>query len=226
MVFDGRMTGSSEFATALSRLKQRGSALLVVGNVAPEVHQLACRHFMGDPSMCRQRLFITTDGSSTDVRSAIADRSQHEDHVIDYVTKCRSISEHSTSNSSTVSHTTATSSTTLVSEIISNIQSIEYDAEPLAPGELRVCIDSLSTFIEPNKRDVPLRIVRYTTIATRRRNGMVHVHLPVAWNTELVSLFEPLVDAVVELQVADGTPQQRWHLTDSEMTSDWTDLTE
>lgn len=226
MVFDGRMSGSSEFATALSRLKQRGSALLVVGNVAPEVHQLACRHFMGDSSMCRQRLFITTDGSGTDVRSAITDRSQHEDHVIDYVTQCRSASEHSASSSSTVSFTTATSSTSLVSEIISTIQSVERDAEPLAPGEFRACLDSLSTFIEPNERDVPLRIVRYTSIATRRRDGMVHIHLPVAWGTELASLFEPLVDAVVELRVTDGTPQQRWHLTDSAMVSDWTDLNE
>lgn len=226
MDFDGRMMGSSEFATALSRLKQRGSAILVVGNVAPEVHHLACRHFMGDPSMCRQRLFVTTDGSGTDVRSAIGDRSPHKDHVIDYMTNCRSTSGDLANDSMMMSHTTAKSPTGLVSEVISSIHSIERDVEPLAAGELRVCVDSLSTIIESNERDVPLRIVRYTTIATRRRNGMVHIHLPVARDTELAALFEPLVDTVVELRVADGTPQQRWYLTDSAIMSDWTDLNE
>ncbi|WP_390204578.1 DUF7504 family protein [Halocatena marina] len=55
---------------------------------------------------------------------------------------------------------------------------------------------------------------------------MMHVHLPVARDSELASLFEPLVDAVVELRVADGTPQQRWHLTDAAIPSDWTSLNE
>lgn len=226
MAFDGGTMGSSAFAEALSRLKQRGSALLVVGNVAPEVHQLACRHFMGDPSMCRQRLFVTTDGFATDVQSSIVDRSQHENHVIDYVTNCRSTSERPDDDSTMVSYTTATSSTALISEIINTIKSIERDVEPLSPGELRVCIDSLSTVIESSNRDVPLRLVRYTALATRRRNGMMHVHLPVARDSELASLFEPLVDAVVELRVADGTPQQRWHLTDAAIPSDWTNLNE
>lgn len=228
MVFDGRAMGSAEFAAALSRLKQRGSALLVVGNVAPEVHQLACRHLMGDPSMHRQRLYVTTDGSGTDARSAVTDGSHHRDHIVDYVTQFRSASDCgvAAADSTDVSHTTADTPAMLVARIIATVRSIEHTVEPMTAGELRVCIDSLSTFIESNDRDVSLRLVRYTAIATQRRNGMVHIHLPIAWKTELATLFEPLVDAVVELRVIDGTPQQRWHLTDPSITSNWTDLNE
>lgn len=228
MVFDGEVLGSAEFGTALSRLKQRGSTLLVVGNVAPEVHQLACRHLMGDPSMHRQRLYVTTDGSGTDARSAITDDSHHRDYVVDYVTQFRSATDCRLSNSgsASVSHTTARDPSSLVAQIIGTIRSIERAAEPLADGELRVCVDSLSTFIDSNERDVSLRLVRYTGIATQRRSGMVHVHLPIARDAELTTLFEPLVDAIVELRVAEGTPQQRWHLTDPSITSNWTDLNE
>lgn len=228
MVFDGAVLGSAEFAAALSRLKQRGSTLLVVGNVAPEVHHLACQHFMGDPSMHRQRLYVTTDGSGSDARSAVTDGSYHRDHVVEYVTQFRSAAECPAggSDSRGVSHTTVTTPSALVAQIIGTIRSIERAAEPLASGELRVCIDSLSTFIESNDRDVSLRLVRYTTIATQRRNGMVHIHLPIARNSELATLFEPLVDAIVELRVTNGTPQQRWHLTEPSMTSDWTDFNE
>lgn len=227
MVFDGAVLGSAEFAAALSRLKQRGSTLLVVGNVAPEVHQLACRHFMGDPSMHRQRLYVTTDGSGTDAQSAVTDGSYHRDHVVDYVTRFRSAKcPSSDSDSTAVSHTTVRTPSSLVAQIIGTIRSIERTAEPLAAGELRVCVDSLSTFIESNERDISLRLVRYTAIATQRRSGMAHIHLPVARESELAALFEPLVDAVVELRVTDGTPQQRWHLTEPSITSDWTDLNE
>ncbi|RRJ33566.1 DUF7504 family protein [Halocatena pleomorpha] len=228
MVVDGEVLGSAEFAAALSRLKQCGSTLLVVGNVAPEVHQLACRHLMGDPSMHRQRLYVTTDGSGTDARSAITDDTYHRDHVVDYVTQFRSATDSQLggSGSVNVSHTTANTPASLVAKIIGTIRSIERAAEPLAAGELRVCVDSLSTFVESNERDISLRLVRYTGIATRRRSGMVHVHLPIARDSELTRLFEPLVDAIVELRVAKGTPQQRWHLIDPSMTSNWTDINE
>jgi hypothetical protein len=246
MVFDGGVTGSSEFAAALSRLKQRGSALLVVGNVTQELHQLACRQLMGDLSMHRQRLFITTDGSSTDVRSAIAGETRHRNHVIEYSTNCRSAVESEAGtgaggpqtepamgigidaemDSETASYTSACSPSDLTAAIVHNIQNIEREAEPLAQGELRVCIDSLSPLIESNHREIPLRLVRYTAIVTQRRQGIVHAHLPVSPNTELAYLFEPLVDAVVELRIIDGSPQQRWHLLDDQMISDWTELSE
>lgn len=239
MVFEGGVTGSSEFAAALSRLKQRGSALLVVGNVTQEVHQLACRQLMGDLSMHRQRLFVTTDGSSTGVRSAIAGETKHRNHVIEYSMNCRSAAESGVQNevpmdtgidaeldAEAASYTSAGSPSDLAAAIVHNIQYIEREAEPLAQGELRVCIDSLSPLIESNRREIPLRLVRYTAIVTQRRQGIVHAHLPVSPDTELTYLFEPLVDAVVELRIADGSPQQRWHLIDDRMTSDWTELNE
>jgi hypothetical protein len=241
MVFDGGVTGSSEFAAALSRLKQRGSALLVVGNVTQEVHQLACRQLMGDLSMHRQRLFITTDGSSTDVRSAIAGETHHRNHVIEYSMSCRSAAESGTGcrqnvtmgagidadlDAEAASYASPSSPSDLAAAIVHNIQDIEREAEPLAQGELRVCIDSLSPLIESNPREISLRLMRYIAIVTQRRQGIVHAHLPVSPDTELTYLFEPLVDAVVELRIADGSPQQRWHLIDDRMTSDWTELNE
>lgn len=241
MVFEGGITGSSEFAAALSRLKQRGSALLVVGNVTQEVHQLVCRQLMGDLSMHRQRLFITTDGSSTDVRSAIAGETQHRNHVIEYSMDCRSAAESGGEHGQNItmstgidaaldaaaaSYTSAGSPSDLTAAIVHHIQDIEREAEPLAQGELRVCIDSLSPLIESNSREIPLRLMWYTAILTQRRQGIVHAHLPVSPDTELTYLFEPLVDAVIELRIADGSPQQRWHLIDDQMTSDWTELNE
>jgi hypothetical protein len=50
--------------------------------------------------------------------------------------------------------------------------------------------------------------------------------LPMARRSEAVADIEPLFDATVELRVGEAGPEQRWHLRDTEYTTDWFALDE
>lgn len=121
-------------------------------------------------------------------------------------------------------HLTVHSLPSVLAGIVHTLRSIEQDGDPMEPGELRLCIDSIPDLIESTDRELPMRLVWYSAVAIRRRRGMAHIHLPVARESETSALFEPLADAVVELRIESGIPQQRWHLIDPGITSEWTDL--
>jgi hypothetical protein len=59
------------------------------------------------------------------------------------------------------------------------------------------------------------------TARIREENGMGHFHLRRSRDDEIVRLLDPLFDAVVEVRTTDGTVEQRWHLRDGDVTSDW-----
>ena len=63
------------------------------------------------------------------------------------------------------------------------------------------------------------------TERVRSVRGLAHYHLPVDAEDDIAHVFRPLFDAVVELRVADGRPQQRWSLVDGP-SSDWLPLEE
>jgi hypothetical protein len=53
---------------------------------------------------------------------------------------------------------------------------------------------------------------------------MGHFHLRVDHDSDHVRLLEPLFDAVVEVRRTDTGRQQRWHLRDKGLESDWLDI--
>ncbi|WP_330631996.1 DUF7504 family protein [Halocatena halophila] len=226
MIFDGSVQGSAALIDALDRLKQQGSVLLVVGELSRGSHQLACQHLMGDQSMHRHRLFVSSDGTSSVQQSAISDSSHHRDYIIDYLTDTDAEVECplSSPDPAGVPHSTATCPSTLIGEVVRTLREIERAAQPFTAGEVRVCVDSLETLIETYGRQTALRLVRYVTEAAQRRTGIIHLHLPVDRDDPLTRLFEPLSDAVIELRAADTQPQQRWHLMNEGIQSDWTSV--
>lgn len=257
---DGSELGLSEFENALKRLKQDGSVLLIVGDVPPDVHRLACEQLMGDASVHRQRLFVTRD-SGVAVRGPVGDETVHRDHVIVHTECCRASTDSNRiggfefgaaadgdssgdtgfgyrngageSGTETACPSDSSGADTLLTVhslpsvlagIVHTLRSIEQEGDPIEPGELRLCIDSIPDLIESADRETPMRLVWYSAVAIRRRRGMAHIHLPVARESETAALFEPLADAVIELRIESGIPQQRWHLIESGITSEWTDL--
>lgn len=73
-------------------------------------------------------------------------------------------------------------------------------------------------------REQVFRLLHPLCAQLRSGRGMGHCHLPVAGDADVVRVFRPLFDAVVELRVSDGVTQQRWHLLEYDVESEWLDV--
>ena len=110
---------------------------------------------------------------------------------------------------------------TAVEEIV---ESFEANAGDLSPAELRLCFDSVTPLVAGNDyRDVR-RFLLGLTETVERVDGMAHYHLPADYDSETVETLEPLFDAVVEVRRDEGELEQRWHLRDPDITTDWLPL--
>jgi len=220
-----------QFTAALSRLKQRGAALLVVGNVPNQSYAQVCSHMLGDDNAAtRRRLFISTD---TDVPS-VADRfAVHHTELLPEITK--QLTWNSGSRSAASPPQSASSQVPSVSvdgdqlgkfgvAISEAITEFDEAADGLDPAELRVCFDSLQTLLSDHNRESVFRFLHVLIGRLQTVNAMSHFHLPIDWESEAVQLFSELFDATVELQIANNQVQQRWHLRDVDITSDWLSL--
>jgi hypothetical protein len=225
-------------ARALRTLKQRGSNLLVVGLASEEELGQACRRMLGDDAAgSRRRLLVLTDAN----REAVTDRSQRVQHppaettrYLTYTAATRSAAdsdadtdgkgrtgageEDETPNGR---HVESEELADLSAAIEAEIDAIESESGGLAPAELRVCLDSMTPLLDTYDRATIERFLGRVTTRITAARGMGHVHLPVARDWKAVADLEELFDAVVELRVERGRAQQRWHLQEADVTSDW-----
>jgi len=215
--------------TALSRLKNRGSNLLVTGIVAADIHRRACHRFLGDETFApRQRLvvltsadphtgvkqYLTTTGSTASIR------------VISYAPGRRTAAAGDSLNEELTTATRVKPGDLpklkiAVAEAIADIQDQNKD---LPPAGLRVCVDSLLPIIDDHGREAVVRLVYPVAQRIRAAQGMGHFHLPVDPELTIVEELAPMFEGVVELRMKQGTPQQRWHLHDMDVTSEWLPL--
>ncbi|MFC6942352.1 hypothetical protein ACFQE8_20625 [Salinirubellus sp. GCM10025818] len=225
MVPETSAGGAASFAKALASLKRRGSNLLLVGPAYEAAHLSASRRFMGDADSPRERLLVLTDRDA-----------ERETRLPDDADPVRTV-EHRSLTRSTAATRPATSPgplsvsgpdgephdplVALGNEVADEIEAADERAGGLAPGQLRVCLDSLVPLLEEHDRQRVIAFLHAMTSDVDRVNGMAHYHLPVSADAEVVGFIEPLFDAVVELRVGTDGPQQRWTLTDGRGSTDW-----
>lgn len=203
----------------LESLRETGSALLVVGSVPEPVSKVACEAMRGrEPD---ERVVLETGGGYAATPSpATAGQS----HVLRWATDARG----GTATMSTTSAATSPSTDTTVDslpELAEATEELLAEAASDGPtGDLRVCVGSLLPLVESTSERSTFELLHAVTALTRRAEGLGHAHLPLARESALVQLFEPLFDVTVELRVADGQPQQRWHLHEADVSSDWLPL--
>jgi len=109
----------------------------------------------------------------------------------------------------------------LGAEIGTAIREFDAVAGGLEPSELRVAFDCVVPLLSEYDRQTVFRFLHLLANDVRTVDGMGHVRVPERLDSEIVRLLEPLFDAVVELRLHGGEPQQRWHLRDADTASEW-----
>lgn len=220
--------GTSEtalFAQALAALKRRGSSVLVVGNGRNCTQLEACRRLLGDASAGpRHRVLVSTDGNVDVDRRLPADETRSGSvTVVDHTVKTRSAAAaQPTSSIGNVSIEIVDGEglEPLAETIGETIEGIEARTS-LAPAELRVCVDSLCPLLDEYDEQDVFRFVHTLGGEFRRVNAMGHFHLPIEYDTQPVETLAPAFDAVIELRLEGSGSEQRWHLQEEDITTDW-----
>ncbi|ELY56672.1 DUF7504 family protein [Natronolimnohabitans innermongolicus] len=120
-----------------------------------------------------------------------------------------------------LSATEVTSLAELGIAISNAIETFETESNGLAPAELRIGIESLAPLLEAYGAERVFKFVHLTNGRTRDIDGMIHYHLPMKRDTDVVSVLTPLFDIVIELREHNDTAQQRWTINDGTCSSGW-----
>lgn len=201
------------FADALADLKRHGSMLLVVGSGDRASLAAACRRLRGDAADDRRHLYVRPD------ESALGPDAGPGDRVVAYSTAARSASataDPSDGRTALVEGGLAA----LETEIAAAIDTLRPEAG-FEPSELRVCIGAADALLSAHDQERVFQFFHALGGRMHESRGMCHVHLPVAYDDEHVGTLSPLFDAVIEVRRGE---EQRWHLQDPRLTTDWLPL--
>lgn len=221
------------FRRRLDELKQRGCAILVVGETPHEAHRALCRKMLGGGSDTRRTVFLdtgagcTTHGTAADVPTP--DSTPDDVSTVSFAGQARSASATASSASSTSAESSSAGSTEQAGgpesfrSLGDKLERAMRDAiqDATEPAELRVCLDSLLPLVTEFHERAVFRLLHPTIHDCRHADGMLHAHLPLPLADGLAALFRPQFDAVIELRMHEGFPQQRWHLQEEGIVSEW-----
>jgi len=187
---------AAKFPGALSGLERRGGGILVVGT--PDGQRRVCERLLG--STDRERLVVATD------QAQLTANCHHG------ATEVRA----RPTQAAACRAGAVMQSSTLADQVV---ETIDDHAQGLDPSELRICLGSAASDA------TAARSIFFDAVLTEleRVSALGHVHVPGTYDSDLVRRLEPLFDAVVEVQ-ADPRPQQRWHVPDHGVTTDWIGL--
>lgn len=215
---------ATTFAKTLSDLKQNGCNLLVVGSGHESTRSAACRRLLGyggdEP---RRRIVVAADTSVQSVRQRLPDdpirAGGSQDTIIDWQTPIRSAA--ASTDGGTASERIVTIGADDLTQLGIEIHDCLLDGQESEPGQVRLCFDSLTPLISRHDHETVFRFLHLVTGSLDRAQAMGHYHLPVGRNAESVRTLEPLFDAIVELRAEAGRHEQRWHVPDEALTTDW-----
>lgn len=238
----------SQFADALAEFKQRGSNLLVVGPPSDCARAAICRRLLGDASAgTRRRLFVETDGTASCLTDCDGPITPETTRVVNCPTPTRGTSaaestpseaDGPTAGTDTPGnptdpeavpddvgrrHVTEPALSTLACAVTDEITALAEQTGTLDPAELRLCFDSLTPLVADNDAVSVRRFLHAITARVRSCRGMAHYHLAAGRRDDVVADLASAFDAVIELRV-DDRPEQRWHVSDRDLHTDWLPL--
>ena len=199
------------FAEELSRLKRRGSAILVVsGRESASV----CRDLLGSDDEPRRRVLVRAD--EFDELPVPGDDAVVVDATADDARSAAAYDPGPIDRCLAGGCTVDTIATSVANEVE------EIAAGGIAPGELRVCLGRLDPVIERTDPAVVEPCLRDVFDSIRAARGMGHVHLSPDAPAGAVDGLRPAVDVTVNVRTTPaGVRQQRWRLHESGIDSGW-----
>lgn len=229
------------FLSLLNELKATGCSLLVVGDAPREVFTRASSNLLGDTESIRHRVVAVTDATPESIAERLPDPDEtprplsETARILNHSGAPRSVSADSGSD---VTGDLAGIDETRIADpelqglqagLVDAIGEVASEATNLRPADLRVGVDSLGPLVDHYGEDAVRRCLRRVGGHVRHYNGMGHYVLAKEYDSEAVKSLLPDMDAAIELRAVDPVEhdhdaQQRWHVPDRELVTEWTPL--
>ncbi|WP_227354912.1 DUF7504 family protein [Haladaptatus salinisoli] len=218
--------GVVEVESELARIKQTGGNLLLTGLVPDRVVDAVSVQLLGRDDPDRTQVVALHDRNVTTANRRLSGvgTASNGGYVLNFSAEARS----AVSGTPDASASTDRRVTEVVGdlfdfqrEIDRTLRKIDYERRGMDPAELRFCFDSLRPVVDEHGEGDAKQFLEDCFDTVEDLSGVAHYVLPAERNTPEVAAIEPLFDATVELRVGEIGPEQRWHLPDTEFTTDW-----
>ncbi|WP_458209601.1 DUF7504 family protein [Haladaptatus sp. NG-SE-30] len=221
-----RGNGQITIQPGLARIKQLGGNILVVGSVPDSVVDAASTPLLGETAAGRTRVFALHDRSVSTARSrlSMSESGGGDAHIIDYHTGSRSAAAGGSARVGPTVERVEGDIDDFRDEIVSTIRRLDTEQGGFDPAELRFCFDTLRPLVETHHEAMVDAFLGTICETVKNVSGMAHYILPIARDSPYVRAITSRFDAVIELRVGDAGPEQRWHLRETEFTTEWFDL--
>lgn len=230
-----------DFLNLLHELKTTGCSLLVVGAARPDLFTRASASLLGDPETVRYRLLAGTDAGPRTIVDRLPDPSKsprplaETTRIVTHAGTPRSVTASpgpdAPADISEIPETRVGDPGLegLETALVGGVETLAADASDLRPAELRLCLDSLGSLLDHYQTDVVRRCLREVGESVREHRGMAHFLLKEHYDSERVQTLAEDVDAVIEIRSVnprshDHEAQQRWHVPERDLTTDWVRL--
>lgn len=206
------------FARRLAALKKEGSLLLVQSENAG-AREAVSTQLLGDPELGRTPVFALFGHDRSVVQSRFdgpADRPQIIEHEF-----FRSAAQ-ADRGPGAASAGRLESLEQLTRELHAAVGDIVQRREDgLGPGELRICLDSLTPVIDGFDHETVEGFLEDLRSLMTEHGGMAHAVLPRRPLPEDYGWLERSFDAMVDARARSGVAEERWRLTTDDLTTEW-----
>lgn len=216
--------GSITVESSLAVLKRSGAAVLVVGSIPEQGFDHASATLLGDPDKARSPLFVLhgRDLETARRRLSIAGMSPSKSTVLEHRAHARATSAAATESDQPSNQGPEVVPVSGGMQTLSEtVRKTIGDTASVPPGELRICVDSLSSMIDSTDLETTRDWIEPICRTVREHRGIGHFLLPVDADSEDVEALAPSFDAVVELRTGDVGGEQRWRLTGTGHETSW-----
>jgi hypothetical protein len=230
----------TDFLNLLNELQATGCNLLVVGDARPDLFTRASAALFGDPGELRYRLLAVTDASPR----SVAERLPGPDESPRPLAETTKIINHATTPRSVTSSAEASGAdlTSIPEErvgdprlegletaLVEGIEEFDDRAGGLRPSELRVGVDSLDALLDNYGEEIVRALLRSVGESVRNHSAMAHYVLEAPYDSDRVRSLADAFDAVIEIRTVDPEEfdhdaQQRWHVPERGITTNWVPL--
>lgn len=213
------------FEDALAALKRRGSVSLVVGTVPAEAYRRVSRRMLGDRSAAvdRRRLLIVPDAERESALARLRATGRTDPSYARVVTTNGTARSTATGDERrqtvAVDHVDGSLGDVGVA-VTDAVERFKTVSGGLSPAELRVGVDAFGA-LDDGDLEAAFAFLCVFGRQVRAADGMAHVRLARPYDARRVRTLAPLCDAVVELRLDGYRLEQRWHLRDEGVVSDW-----
>lgn len=229
----------SSFVGHLRTLKRDGCSLFVVGDVPRHLFTRASSSMFGDDDVDRYRAMAVTDADAESVRHRLPSATDPTGTKTRVVACERSVRRAAAERADATAGPaagpdqpipgipetrTVGDRAELAAELFDAIDAFDRRADGVSPAQLRVGVDSLGPLFDEYGATEVREFVTRVGERVRARDGMAHFVLTDPYESERVRELADAFDAVVELRVADGAAEERWHLPAESVTMPWVSL--